>query len=222
MSNAIYKAHLCLVSTQPLPNLVPVCDPDQKPQKVVLLVSDHMLPQAEWLEQVLVGRKIESERWHIQSPYDVDHIRQRLGKLLDRPDMRGVALNVTGGTKIMALAAFELFRERGLPIFYVQPHKDLLLPLYPAAPPREIPDCLTLEEFLAAHGYQVTSLRRYVVDSGQSEVGQRLVNHVTQYGAALGALNYLAGTAEDRSALDSEPVSPSHWGLRGLESFLIY
>lgn len=211
---------LCLVSSQPLPNLVPVCDPDRRPEKVVLLVTEPMRQQAEWLEAVLAGRKIETERWNIQSPYDYAHIRLRLEKLLERPDMKGVALNVTGGTKVMALAAFELFRERDLPIFYVQPQKDLILPIAPAAPLREIPDCLKLEEFLAAHGFQVTGLRRHAVGATRGELGQRLVNHASKFGSALGALNYLAGTAEDRPDLSSDPVAPRHWGLKGFDALL--
>jgi hypothetical protein len=220
MSKFFSKTHVCLVSSQPIPNLVAAFNVRTKPSKVVLVGNDRMIQEIEGLETVFAGRKIETERWHIPSPYDYDHVRLRLEKLLARPGMDEVALNVTGGTKIMALAAFELFRERGLPIFFVQPDKDLFLPLHPTAPPLEISDCLTLEEFLAAHGFQVTSLRRRAIDPARGQLGQRLVNHTAQFGSALGALNYLAGTAEDRYNLVSDPVSSRHWSQKGFSTML--
>ena len=68
-----------------------------------------------------------------QLAHDADQLEMVLS-LKERKDLGNLALNVTAGTKIMSLAAYEVFRERGLPIFYVHPQKDLLIPLLPAGP----------------------------------------------------------------------------------------
>ena len=56
------KIHVCLVSAQAAPNLLPALDPALKPEKVILVVSSKMRAQAEALSKVLqeVGVRIES------------------------------------------------------------------------------------------------------------------------------------------------------------------
>lgn len=209
--------HLCLVSTQPIPNLASVFDRRQPPQQVVLLVSEKMQQYATWLQQALQQRQIKSEVWPLRDPYDCEHIKQRVAALLERKDLGTLALNVTAGTKIMSLAAYEVFRERGLPIFYVHPQKDLLIPLIPAGPARELPDQLKLEEFFQVHGYQVTSLRRKTITRARQQLGERLVEKVSLFSHALGPLNYLAGTAENRPSLQSDRIAKKNWATNGFK-----
>jgi len=128
-----------------------------------------------------------------------------------------LALNVTAGSKIMSLAAYEVFRERGLPIFCVHPRKDLLIPLIPTGPPRDLPDQLKLEDFFQVHGYQVTSLRRKTVLRTRQQLGERLVANVKLFSPALGSLNYLAGTAENRSTLQSDRIVKRIWEIDGFK-----
>lgn len=211
------NTHLCLVSTQPIPNLTAVFDLEQPPQQVVLLTSQKMKQQADWLQQVLQQRQIQSEILSLDDPYDCDHVKQRVESLLERKDLGKLALNVTAGTKIMSLAAYEVFRERGLPIFYVHPHKDFLIPLIPAGAPRDLPDQLKLEEFFQVHGYQVTSLRRKTIVRTRQQLGERLVDNVKLFSPALGSLNYLAGTAENRSTLQSDRIVKRIWETDGFK-----
>ncbi len=214
------NTHLCLVSSQPIPNLAPVFDPDQTPQQVILLTSPQMSQQAVWLQQALHRRQIKSEVWKIDDGYDCDHIKKRIEALLMRQDLGNIALNVTAGTKIMSLAAYEVFRAQGLPIFYVHPQKDLLIPLFPIAPAREIPDKLRLKEFFQVHGYQVMSLRRKTVIRERQQLGEHLVKNVDRYSSALGTLNYLAATAEDRSTLRSDRIIARNWNVTGFKSLV--
>lgn len=48
-----FDVHVCLVSKQPLPNLIPILVSDPKPKEVILLVSHEMNERAGWLETVL-------------------------------------------------------------------------------------------------------------------------------------------------------------------------
>lgn len=211
------STHLCLVSTQPIPNLTAVFDLEHLPSKVVLLVSKQMQQYAAWLQQVLQQRQIQSEISPLDDPYDCEHIKQRVEALLEREDLGKMALNVTAGTKIMSLASYEVFRERGLPIFYVHPQKDFLIPLIPAGPSRDLPDRLKLEEFFQVHGYQVTGLRRKTIARNRQQLGERLVEKVILFSQALGSLNYLAGTAENRSTLKSDRIDKRTWDKNGFK-----
>jgi hypothetical protein len=107
----------------------------------------------------------------------------------------------------MVLAAYEVFRQQQLPVFYVQQQDDLLIPLLPFGEPRHLPDRLKLDEFFGIHGYTITSLRRETVARGRQQLGDRLVENVRLFSQALGPLNYLAGTAENRSDLKSDKIS---------------
>ena len=214
------NTHLCLVSTQPIPNLTSVFDLEQPPQQVVLLVSQKMKQHAAWLQQVLQQRQIKSEILPLDDPYDCEHVKQRVEALLQRDDLGNLSLNVTAGTKIMSLAAYEVFRERGLPIFYVHPQKDLFIPLIPAGPPRDLPDQLKLEEFFQVHGYQVTDLRRKTIARTRQQLGERLVEKVSLFSQALGSLNYLAGTAENRSTLKSDRIVKRIWDKNGFKQLV--
>jgi len=214
------NTHLCLVSSQPIPNLAPLFEPDQTPQQVILLTSDQMSQQAVWLQQVLHQRQIKSEVWKIADGYDCDHIKERIEALLRRQDLGDIALNVTAGTKIMSLAAYEVFRTQNLPIFYVHPQKDLLISLFPVEPARKIPDKLRLEEFFQVHGYQVMSLRRKTVIRERQQLGEHLVKNVDRYSSALGTLNYLAATAEDRPTLRSDRIIARNWDVTGFKSLV--
>ena len=106
---------LCLVSAQATPNLTPALDPATRPRRVILLVSPDMHAKAEWLEQVLRPRGVRVDRWPIDDAWDVEGVQSRLLELLDRErdamEAGAIALNATGGTKPMSIAAYEVFRE---------------------------------------------------------------------------------------------------------------
>lgn len=129
------SAHLCLVSAQPTPNLTPVLDPAVAPRKVFLLVSPDMTQRADWLEAVIRPRGIVVERWPVDNPWAIDAIRDSVLNLLaaqsDLVDRREIALNATGGTKPMSIAAYDAFRTLDLPIFYVHPEQDCMIWMHP-------------------------------------------------------------------------------------------
>ena len=102
--------HVCLVSGQPIPNLIPLKMEGLTPHKVILLVSPDMAVQPDRIEKVIKSWKVAVER-HPIAPYDLESARKTCLDILATIEDNDVTLNVTGGTKIMALAAFEVFRE---------------------------------------------------------------------------------------------------------------
>ncbi len=202
------NTQLCLVSAQATPNLTPVLDPQTAPKRVILLVSQDMRQRADWLEAVLRPRGIRVEQWPIDDAWDVEHIQLRVLEFLEREtsllESRDIALNATGGTKPMSIAAYEAFRAYDLPIFYVHPERDRLTWLHPSdRPALDLENRLRLEPFLLAYGAQVQGIERSGIPPRFSELTGWLVQRVRTYGKSLGTLNYLAMKAE------RELVSPN-------------
>lgn len=208
-------SHLYLVSAQATPNLTPALDPAVAPRRVVLLVSPDMRQRAEWLEAVLEVRGIRVVHWPIEDAWDIEHVQTRVMELIEhaqpepgaKPD---IALNATGGTKPMSIAAYEVFRAYDLPIFYVHPETDRLIWMHPPGQaPVDLADRVRLEAFLMAHGAQVEGdLVRDRPHEAQLELAGELVRDIGRFQRALGALNWLAGSAE--RGLVSKPMTDHH------------
>ncbi len=193
--------HLCLVSAQPTPNLTPALDPGLAPRRVILLVSPDMTQRAQWLESVLKPRGIGVERWPIEDAWDIEHIQQRVLELLEQESPlivpRAIALNATGGTKPMSIAAYEAFRAYDLPIFYVHPEHDRLIWLHPADRPAvDIANRVRLDAFLLAHGARLEASVATPIASAHQALNAWLVANVQRVARPLGTLNWLANRAE--------------------------
>ncbi|HIE55573.1 MAG TPA: DUF1887 family protein, partial [Chromatiaceae bacterium] len=204
------RTHLCLVSAQPTPNLTPLLDERTAPARVMLLVSPDMRRQAQWLEEVIRPRGIQVEHIPLEHAFDFPHIQQRVMENLEAvpaDERSAIALNATGGTKPMSIAAYEVFRAWDLPIFYVHPVKDHLIWLHPNDLPLvELANRIKLEPFLQAHGARIPDKpRRSIGDRGYLELAEELIVNIRRHRRAIGALNWLAGTA-DNDELRSEPI----------------
>ncbi len=216
-------SHLYLVSAQATPNLTPALDPVTRPARVILLVSPDMRQRADWLEQVLTPRGITIERWPIDDAWDLEQVQIQVLELLEREqDALGrndIALNATGGTKPMSIAAYEAFRAYDLPIFYVHPEKDRLIWLQPSGKPAvDLADRIRLQPFLMAHGARVESLSTDAIPPALRELTDWLVDNAAQYAKPLATLNWLAHMAE--SSLSSPRLESWQLRDRGLRKLI--
>lgn len=101
-----------LVGEQPLPNLIPARF--LKPEHVLLVHTDRTKEVAQRLEQLLPHCEFLS-----CDAYNIELIIAELNKALSKylPSGR-VLFNLTGGTKPMSLAAYQVAQKRGAPIAY--------------------------------------------------------------------------------------------------------
>ncbi len=199
--------HVCLVSAQATPNLLPLLDQAMAPKRVVMLVSDDMQQRAQWLADVIRPRGIAVELLPVPDAWDMHGITDLLLGWLDKqPDGgRGVALNVTGGTKPMAMAAQQAFALAELPVFYVHHERDELLWLTPRQPPTPLNGRMRLEGFLHAHGWAVLerpSPRR--LPAALRLLTQELVAQASVLEQGLGRLNWYAHQCETAQDLVAE------------------
>jgi len=161
------RIHVCLVSAQPIPNLIPLRMEELRPDRVILLVSPDMKIQADRLEKVIKGWGIKVERVPV-APYDLDAARDTCMKILTENRDSEIILNATGGTKIMAFAAFEVFREFGKKIIYVDTQDKWIQTLSPKQQQINFKGVLKVPTYLNAYG-QIILQERTVTDTELKE-----------------------------------------------------
>lgn len=204
------NTHLILVSAQPIPNITPMLDDAIKPKKVVMLVSPDMQERARALENILKPRGIGVESCAITDPWDAEQVSDTVLDILCHYPDGGIALNATGGTKLMSIAACEAFRSANAPIYYVHPRHDRLLWLSPKLPPHELADRLKLKDYLMAYGADLVDIPTEMqsVPAETQELTRKLLNGINRYANELSTLNYYAYQA-DNPQLSTE-ISHSH------------
>ncbi len=148
------RIHVCLVSYQPIPDLIPLKTEELKPEKVVNLVSPDIKVQAARLKKIASDWGIEVEERQIE-PYDLDSARATCLDLLAHYEEDDLTLNVTGGTKIMALAAFEVFREFKKEIIYVDTQDEKIQILSPDAATAAFRSVIRVKPYLTAYGQKI-------------------------------------------------------------------
>ncbi len=190
--------HLILVSAQPIPNLTPILDDELRPKKVVMLVSSDMQERSKALENIYKPRGIQVERCNIEDPWNASAISDQVMDILDQYPDGGIALNATGGTKLMCIAAYEVFRSENRPIFYIHPEHDRLIWLSPKQPNRDLSDRLKLKEYLMAYGADTVDITdRTGVTPPIRQLTQDILAGIDHYAGELGTFNYLAYQANN-------------------------
>lgn len=196
-----FDVHVCLVSAQPTPNLLPVLDGRYAPRKkrVILLVTPEMRGAADNLGAVYTKHGLTAEKLDIENPYDFTEIWESLYQCLAAEENKNIALNVTGGTKIMTLAAQSVFAAAKRPMFYVKESDNslIIMPNSDAGgrvQTARLDSSPDLADYLLAHGYKTlpapaASGRECMSAPGFAE---KLINSPGRYEAGLSRLNRYA------------------------------
>ena len=152
------NTHVCLVSDQLVPNVLPALK--ERPDRVVLLVSDDKREQGKILEKIFRDRGMKTLVEKIP-PYDMEAALEVCGRVVEQCGADGeLTLNVTGGTKPAALAAYQQFFFASRRIIYMDTTNDRILEL--GDHPGRIPlteNLLKVGECLACHGKRIAPPR---------------------------------------------------------------
>lgn len=194
-----HHTHLCLVSAQATPTLLPLLDERWRPQRVVLACSPEMKKAANDLLSVIQtrGAGLQIELLELPGAYAYDDLITVFEKFLDVNEEVDVALNVTGGTKLMAVAAQEMFRAAGKAVFYVNVETDEIIQIGEKSAAQPLQAKLKVHEMLKAHGHPFLSQLKPSVTRDQRDLAARLIDHVASSGRALGVFNAMARQARD-------------------------
>lgn len=200
--------HLILVSAQAVPNFTPLLDDLTRPQKVVMMVSPDMAQRADWLESIIKTKGIQTQRWEIKNAWDIEAIRDSVFDLIAPYPQGGIALNATGGTKPMSIAAYEVFRAFEHPIFYVHPDHDRLIWMYPPErPAHDLADRIKLPEFFKAYGANLNPQgNKLGVPEHFRQLTSQIITEAERWSAPLSILNAYAAEASDTLKATLRPV----------------
>ncbi|MBR5704925.1 MAG: DUF1887 family protein, partial [Deltaproteobacteria bacterium] len=158
------RTHVCLVSQQLIPNVLPALI--ERPDTIVLLTSQPMEGQAELLKNFLQPRGFSCQSIPIGDGYDFTQTQKACDDAIDcyGKEDGEVVLNVTGGTKIAALAAYQQFYFASRRILYMDTDHDRILEL--GDHPKNTPlteNLLDVKGYLACYGKNIrheTTARR--------------------------------------------------------------
>lgn len=191
-----FDTHLCLVSAQPTPNLIPTMDLSISPRRVVLATSKDMCKRADWLKSVMCRHGLVVEILEVPSPYDFTSCWEVFSEWLVSQKV-DVALNVTGGTKVMAMAAQDVFREMKKTVFYINVENDSVVSLDNRnIEPFYISTKIKLKEYLESNGYSTNGdIRKPSINADQRNFVDRLAYESERFGVGFGQLNFLAQQA---------------------------
>ena len=142
-------------TNQPLPNLTPVVGGHVRPASLYILTPPERKDYSRWFERAVAGH-VPNGQTHIvpvRDAYDLTHVTALLRELADQHP-QGCTVNITGGSKLLTLAAWQTLRRPQDSIFYVHPGNDTMVPLHPEGDPVPIRDVLTLPQWLAAFGFE--------------------------------------------------------------------
>ncbi|MCX7834063.1 MAG: DUF1887 family CARF protein [Ignavibacteria bacterium] len=150
------KTIVCLVSRQAMANVIPVLE--FKPDKVILLITEEEKSVAKNLKELFVKHKIQVEIFREKlDAYDIEKVKNICMDVIRENDNE-LILNLTGGTKTMAVAAYEIFRSVDKQIVYHNPASHKIIFLNPISKNDiDVESKINVEDYLLAHGYKIIS-----------------------------------------------------------------
>jgi hypothetical protein len=146
--------HICLVAEAPMPTLGPLLDKAMGARSATLLHTPYTKPFAEHQAKVLAKKGIKTTLIALIDPYHLQPLINQLSPLAHQYT-QGSCINITGGSKLMSIAAWQVFKQPQHHLYYVHLHNDSVVWLNHDKPDHAISDTIKLPDYFAAHGYQV-------------------------------------------------------------------
>lgn len=215
-----YNVHILLVSAQAAPNLLAALDPGLKPDEVVLMVTGKMASRADALEKVFNEGGIKTSRILIADEHDFVALEAGMLDVAGDREGQSIALNLTGGTKLMALAAQSVASAAGWGMFYVDVDTDEVIWLGSKLARQKLSEHLRLSHYLAGYGFSLKhGIDRPQLDRRHEILQETLVREVGSLKEPISQLNGLGQQAESKHTLEVE-LSPEQLDSLGLDALL--
>ena len=179
---------VCLISRQTMQNLLPILQ--YQPQRVVFLTTKEEDKSCIHLETVLRARQIPFDPPLFVDAYAPESTWQACRQVLERYGAATLMANLTGGTKVMSLAAFRAFSAVAVPCIYTDTQNQRILSLHPddkAADPLDTKVDVLM--YLQAHGQDARARpanSRLSLPPLATFIGQ----HIAELDPFLGRLRY--------------------------------
>ena len=158
------SVHVVLVSDQTIPNILGIHH--QKPDELLFITTTEMdkRMKIEAMRECLssVGFSWADEQVHrvsVQEDSILDTHRKLAEWIVGRESVE-FTVNLTGGTKIMSIAAYEFFKEYGATMLYIPLHRNEFITPFPkrfGATATPLSLRLGVKEYLLGYGLKVTN-----------------------------------------------------------------
>lgn len=198
--------HICFASDQNVAELLGALLPDFQAGRLHILATPEKEKQAAWLEKACAGKWLKCVR-HPLPLISIGEIHNLLNEIWFQQPESKWAVNITGGTKIMALAAFTWAAGNGIPAFYIDTGgKKILVCENGAWLERPLPDILDYETLLHLYGYEIENMIKMPVAQNQRKAMDKmleLLNSGVKGKTAFHALNAIAQKALGHPSLEA-------------------
>lgn len=196
-----YDFHVCLISDQAAPNLLPILDTQFRPKKAIFIVSAPMKEKAKYLEDVFNKKGVKVvDSLSLDDEYDFEKMENQLIDLVSKYEDENIALNVTGGTKLMAISAQQVFSMVNKPIFYLNTDKNRILFISKsednkAIPVQELNAKNELDIYLSSYGFKLIK-KHTEVNEDLEHISEGFIKYYDDCKNALPLLNKYASLSE--------------------------
>ncbi len=154
------KVLVSIVSEQTVPNVLFI---KEIPADFYLFVTTERMERNGRTQDIIRASGLREEKTFktVVKEDSIKDIQERLSEFSEQKlkDNDRILLNLTGGTKIMSIAAYEFFKNRGNAyIYYIPIGKNIYRQIYPQVKHREneLRFRISLEEYLKAYGIELT------------------------------------------------------------------
>lgn len=144
---------ISLVSEQPIPNII--VSLQLKPENTVLISTKEQEHVANNIIKVLKSNKLKSTLYEkYADAYDFNSVKS----LCNQINLPNITLNITGGTKLMSLAAYDCLSNKALAIFYCDTLHNKIIDLKNNTK-HNINIKIKLNDYLIAYGYKINEYK---------------------------------------------------------------
>ncbi len=152
------KVLISLVSDQTIPNVELIKEFQESVYKHIFIATKEKQNQVEWIKHATT---IENLDLILVDAFDPSDIINKLNNYDFGDDE--VMVNITGGTKLMALIASDFFKNLGAVIYYVTGCDKKYLKIFPNRGERiyEMRKKLSLKEYLTSYGFEYEETTTY-------------------------------------------------------------
>jgi len=212
-----FKIHIVILSDQVLPNVLPFLDYNMEPEMVVICESDavHNRGLGGRLSKFLESKNIRGELFRLGEGHDFRELQKRFQELAVRFSSRTaeVAVNLSGGSKLMSCVAQNVFAGKRYTCFYALPQQNELVEMSGGQVQyHQMRDKMKLNDYFKIHGYDVTSKREKNLKliSGSHALCREILSDFEKYGKYVSYLSRLAAGAENHFSLRAKAnITPS-------------
>ncbi|PCK33284.1 Card1-like endonuclease domain-containing protein [Pseudoalteromonas piscicida] len=217
--------HISFIDSNFINTLTPVLDHNIDSDEILYLIEAQQRTQLDDIKKVLSPRGIKVHYATIPTSRDsetlIDGFHQLIDQLVsDQPTCQFV-FNASCGDRQHLLAMYEVIRAYSIECFIIEPERDELHWLVPSERANtSLADKLKIRDFFNLIDGDITDIANAgVVDIRYRQLGAKWATSNTDYGHALGQLNFLAASSEDNNLL-SEPMSRSQLNSAALQTLI--